>query len=114
MSPSHIASLARRAWQLQRLRTDPAATPLKSYDEVPDALGGLSTGERCAVALLISRPDLLPSGYTVVDAIERMESGGWPVAWLIEAQKLLTRNEENERSTTQSLPLPRRARRRLR
>lgn len=39
----------------------------------PDAIGVYSTGERIAVALLLNRVDLLPSGYThVVEAWDRL------------------------------------------
>jgi hypothetical protein len=38
-----------------------------------DAIGVYSTGERCAVALLLGRPELGPRGYThPLDQIERL------------------------------------------
>ncbi|MGL4964051.1 MAG: hypothetical protein ACRC67_22665 [Inquilinus sp.] len=41
--------------------------------EEPDHIGVYSTGERIAVALLLNRLDLLPSGYThVVEAWDRL------------------------------------------
>jgi hypothetical protein len=39
-------------------------------------IGVLSTGERCAVALLHGRADFLPSGYTYLDAVDRL-AGDW-------------------------------------
>ena len=36
-------------------------------------LGGLSAGERCYAALAASRPDLLPVGYDIASAIDRLE-----------------------------------------
>lgn len=71
MSPKHIAGLARAV-----LRD-------------PQHIGVLSTGERCAVALVINRLDLLPAGYTALEAIVRVEGGGWPLEWLVEAANSL-------------------------
>jgi hypothetical protein len=38
-----------------------------------DALGPVSTGERIYVALAANRADLLPAGYTLVQAIARLD-----------------------------------------
>jgi hypothetical protein len=38
-----------------------------------DAAGGISTGERIYVALAANRADLLPAGYTLVQAIARLD-----------------------------------------
>ncbi|KWC96602.1 hypothetical protein [Burkholderia stagnalis] len=38
-----------------------------------DALGGLSTGERIYCALAANRADLLPAGYTIVQAFARLD-----------------------------------------
>lgn len=48
--------------------------------------GVLSTGERCAVALVLNRMDLLPD-YTALEAMQRVENGGWPLADLRAAQR---------------------------
>jgi hypothetical protein len=55
-------------------------TQLDGLDELAQAVwngelddfGGISTGERCYAALAASRPDLLPDGYSVADAIARL------------------------------------------
>jgi len=39
----------------------------------PDSVGVLSTGERCAVALLCNRAEFLPNGYTFLDAVDRID-----------------------------------------
>ncbi|SEF14481.1 MULTISPECIES: hypothetical protein [Pseudomonadota] len=38
-----------------------------------DALAGLSTGERIYCALAANRADLLPAGYTIVQAFARLD-----------------------------------------
>lgn len=38
-----------------------------------DVLGGLSTGERIYAALAANRADLLPAGYTIVQAFARLD-----------------------------------------
>jgi len=35
-------------------------------------IGVLSTGEALAVALVLNRPDLMPVGYTTLEAVERL------------------------------------------
>lgn len=84
MSPKHIADISRVAWRHEN-RGD--------HEGAAEAIAGSSTGERCAIALIISRPDLLPRGYSVLDAVQRVEDGGWPIGWLMEAQKLLRYGE---------------------
>lgn len=70
MSPDHIAGLA------------------SSVKHRRINVGVLSTGERLAVLLVLNRTDELKrGGDTVLEAIERVQSGGWPVEWLIAAQK---------------------------
>lgn len=39
----------------------------------PEDVGVLSMGERCAVALVLDKPDLRPSGYTWLDCMNRVE-----------------------------------------
>jgi hypothetical protein len=50
-------------------------------DAKPEAVGPLSTGEHCAVALLCNRPEFLPRGYSMLDAVDRLE-GDWIVCCL--------------------------------
>lgn len=57
----------------------------------PDAVRGLSTGERCFVALAADRYDLLPANYAdPIEAWQRLEPDwrhevcewrGWPVGY---------------------------------
>jgi hypothetical protein len=54
-------------------RIDSMARQSKDWDEV----GPWSTGERLAVCLVLNRPDWLKEmGYTMLEAIDRIESGG--------------------------------------
>lgn len=49
--------------------------------------GPLSTGEALAACLVLNRTDLLEARrYTALEALRRVESGGWSLDLLIEAQ----------------------------
>lgn len=63
-----------------------ASTPYRRVVELARACysnrplaGALSTGERCAVGLLLNDPTCLPIGYTFIDAVDRLE-GDWLAA----------------------------------
>jgi hypothetical protein len=55
--------------QLDRL--DEIAEAVLAGDD--DALGPVSTGERIYVALAANRAELMPAGYTLVQAIARLD-----------------------------------------
>jgi hypothetical protein len=41
-------------------------------DRDPAQAGVWSTGEQCAVALLCNKAEILPAGYTFLDAVDRL------------------------------------------
>jgi hypothetical protein len=51
---------------------DRVTTLARAVEREPRHAGVLSTGERCAVALLRNCADDLPRGYTFLDAVERL------------------------------------------
>lgn len=55
----------------------------RAVDKDPEHVGVLSTGERCAVALLHNKPEYLPNGYThLLEAIDRLETS-WVEACIV-------------------------------
>lgn len=53
----------------------------RTYVGRADAAGVLSTGEKCAVALLCNDAGMLPHDYTFLDAVDRL-GADWLVACL--------------------------------
>lgn len=72
----HMAAAASGRALIERIK-DLART----VERDPESIGVLSTGERCAVALLCNRADFLPHGLTFIEAVARL-CGEAPWDWL--------------------------------
>jgi hypothetical protein len=80
-----LAGRRARALEVDRVRQSDTYRRVvelaRNAERNPDGVGVLSTGEHCAVALLCNRPDFLPAGYSMLDAVDRLE-GDWIIACL--------------------------------
>lgn len=61
--------------------TDRIRDMVRMVERDPPGIGVLSMGERIAVALVLNEPALLPTGWTILDAVERL-GPQWLVAAL--------------------------------
>lgn len=69
-----------RSWQVaQRLRS-----MCCNVETDPPSIGVLSSGERCAVALILNDPEHLDSGDTMLYAAQRLDPGWLEICWEIQ------------------------------
>lgn len=56
----------------------------RMVEKRPASIGVLSTGERCAVALILNKPRLLCTGDTMLYAAQRVGSEWLELCWQIQ------------------------------